>query len=95
MAQLAIRALIFYLMIALSLISLVTGIILYFWPHGPSAGRLLFLGLNKGTWSEIHTYSSLLAFIVVIIHIIVNRKLVKLYVKLSVGRNKNNINKIK
>lgn len=85
MAQLIVRALLFYLMIALSLICLATGIVLYFWPHGPGAGRMLFLGVNKNTWIEWHTYSSLLAFVVIVIHIIVNRKLVKLYMKWAVS----------
>lgn len=89
MVQLAMRALLFYLMVALSLVSLTTGIILYFWPHGPGAGRLLFLGMNKGTWSELHTYSSLIALIVVVIHVVVNRKLVKLYVRWTTGSRNN------
>ncbi|MCS7117095.1 MAG: DUF4405 domain-containing protein [Nitrososphaerota archaeon] len=78
------RAWLFYLMTTLSLISLVTGIFLYLWPHGPRSGRLLFLGFDRFTWSEWHTYASLLALIIVIIHIIFNRRLVKQYIKWTI-----------
>ncbi|MEM1525396.1 MAG: DUF4405 domain-containing protein [Nitrososphaerales archaeon] len=85
MIHLRVRTVLFYLMITFSLISLLTGIILYLWPHGPRAGRLLFFGVDRFTWSEWHTYSSLFALITIIIHIIINRKLVKLYIKWAIG----------
>ena len=81
MARLTTRAAIFYLMVASSIVTLVTGIILYLWPHGQRSGQLLFLEANKLAWSEWHTYVSLFALAVIIIHLIINRKLIKLYSK--------------
>ncbi|MCC6028529.1 MAG: hypothetical protein DSO01_04770 [Archaeoglobi archaeon] len=61
-------------------LSLITGLILYFWPRGPRAGWIVLYGLDKQTWGEIHTYLSLISILAILIHLIVNRKSIKLYI---------------
>ncbi|MCS7135766.1 MAG: DUF4405 domain-containing protein [Nitrososphaerota archaeon] len=75
------RIAIFFSAIALGLVSLFTGLVLYFWPHAPRSGQLIIMGLNKTGWSDFHTYSSMIALLVVAVHLILNWKSVKLYVK--------------
>jgi len=79
----------FYFMIILGILSLVTGLILYVWPHGFRSGRQIFGGFDKEEWSTIHTYVTLLLVPVLVAHITENRKCVKLYFDLTVkGSNK-------
>ncbi|MEM4472567.1 MAG: DUF4405 domain-containing protein [Archaeoglobaceae archaeon] len=73
-----IRLIVFMFSLFFGFVSLITGLVLYFWPK-PRAGWYSFLGLNKQTWSDLHTYFSLIALLVVIVHLIVNRKSIKLY----------------
>jgi len=65
------------------LISLVSGIILYFTPQGRIAHWVnwTFWGLDKETWSALHINSSLVFFIVIIFHIYYNWKLLLGYIK--------------
>lgn len=43
----------------------------FFMPSGVRQGRLQeFLGIQKGTWSEIHDWAGILLIIFVIIHLI-------------------------
>jgi len=39
------------------------------------------MGLNKSGWSDLHVYSSILALLVIAVHLILNWKSIKLYVK--------------
>jgi len=88
MFRLGFRAVIFFGMLVSLLLSIFTGFILYLWPHGPQSGKLLFLGATKLAWIDIHTYLSLLAVIIMVTHIILNRRFVKLYYKWTVKREK-------
>ena len=56
MSRITFRASLFYSMLSLGLLTLVTVFILYLWPHGPRSGQLIFLGLNKsgGNLAHIH-----------------------------------------
>lgn len=65
------------------LISLVSGIILYFTPQGKIAHWVhwTFWGLDKETWSALHINSSLIFFIIVIFHIYYNWNLLIGYMK--------------
>lgn len=73
------RILIFLLALTLGILSFVTGLILYFWPHGPRAGQLVILGLTKSGWGEVHTWFSILALLVIVIHLVVNRGSISIY----------------
>jgi hypothetical protein len=84
MARITIRASLFYSMLSLGLLTLVTGFILYLWPHGPRSGQLIFLGINKSGWGTWHTYITLIALIVV--HLLENRNCVGAYVKTTLGK---------
>ncbi|MBS7653245.1 DUF4405 domain-containing protein [Candidatus Bathyarchaeota archaeon] len=84
MADLRIRAVLFFSMTILLSLSIITGFVLYLWPHGPRSGQLLFLGSTKEEWIDLHTYLSILAVFVMVVHIILNRQLVKTYYKLTV-----------
>lgn len=81
-----VRILIFAIALALGILSLVTGLILYFWPHGPRAGQLIIFGMTKLEWGEVHTYASILALIVILIHLVVNRTSIRLYFRYLRGQ---------
>jgi hypothetical protein len=86
LTRLTVRAVLFYSMLALGLLSLATGFILYFWPHGPRSGQLVFLGLNKSGWGTWHTYITLIAIVLIGVHLLENRKCVSLYVETTLAR---------
>lgn len=80
------RPILFYLMLVIGILSLFTGLVLYAWPHGPQAGRIVFLGMTKGGWQDLHTYVSIMAIVFIILHLIENRKCVSYYIKETIGR---------
>ena len=86
MSRVAVRGTLFYSMLALGLLTLVTGFILYLWPHGPRSGQLVFLGLNKSSWGTWHTYITLTAIVLIVLHLLENRKCVDLYIKTTLGK---------
>lgn len=86
MTWIAVKASLFYSMLGLGLLTLITGFILYLWPHGQRAGRLIFLGVNRSAWGELHTYISLIAIALIIVHLLGNRKRVDVYVKTTLGK---------
>lgn len=59
------RVVVFFSAVALGIVSLLTGLVLYFWPRGPRSGWLVIMGLNKSGWSDLHAYSSILALLVI------------------------------
>jgi hypothetical protein len=65
------------------LISLVSGIVLYFPPQGKIAQwtHWTFWGLDKETWGALHINSSLVFFIIAILHLYYNWKILWLYIK--------------
>lgn len=65
------------------LISLVSGIVLYFTPQGRIAHWVnwTFWGLDKETWGALHINSSLVFFIIILFHIYYNWKLMVSYIK--------------
>jgi len=75
------RILLFYSMIVSGIITIITGFILYFWPHGPRAGQLVIFGFQKQFWKDIHIYLALTAAALIILHVIENRACVRMYVR--------------
>lgn len=65
------------------LISLVSGIVLYFPPQGRVANwtHWTFWGLDKETWGALHINSSLVFFIIAILHLYYNWKILWMYIK--------------
>ncbi len=61
-------------------LSLITGLILYFWPRGPRAGWVVLYGFDKPTWGEIHAHLSLISILAILIHLIINRRSIKFYI---------------
>ena len=58
------------------LASLVTGVVVWLvLPHGKGAGRSVFLGLTRLTWSDVHTYSSFVFALMLIVHLALNWRL--------------------
>jgi hypothetical protein len=80
-----IRIAIFALALLLGILSLATGLILYFWPHGPRAGQLEIFGFTKNGWAELHTWFSILSLIVIAVHLAVNRTSIRMYWKYLKG----------
>lgn len=70
-------------MLALGLLSLFTA-----WcsMHGPQAGKVLFLGMTKGGWQNLHAYASITAIIFIVLHLLENRRCVAYYMKETIGR---------
>jgi len=86
MSRITVRVTLFYSMLLLGVLTLVTGFILYLWPRGPRSGQLLFLGLNKSGWGEWHTYITLVAIVLIALHLLENRKCVDVYVRTTIGK---------
>jgi len=65
------------------LISLISGIVLYFPPQGKIAHwtHWTFWGLDKDMWGALHINSSLIFFIIVILHLYYNWKVLWRYIK--------------
>lgn len=65
------------------LISLVSGIVLYFPPQGKIANwtHWTFWGLDKETWGALHINSSLIFFIIALLHLYYNWRVLWHYVK--------------
>ncbi len=65
------------------IISLVSGIVLYFPPQGKVAHWInwTFWGLDKETWGALHINSSLILFIVIIFHFYLNWNILINYIK--------------
>lgn len=75
------RIVLFYLMVLSGLVIAFTGILLYLWPHGPRSGRIEIFGFTKDVWRSIHTYTAIFGVIVILLHLIENRRCVKMYVR--------------
>lgn len=66
--------------VAVSLIVLWTsvtlsGLLLHFAPHGPKAGwHVLFLGLTKREWGDIHFWLSMATVLLTVVHIAIDRR---------------------
>ena len=65
------------------LISLISGIVLYFPPQGKIAHwtHWTFCGLDKEMWGALHINSSLIFFIIAVFHLYYNWKVIVRYVK--------------
>ncbi|WP_290598216.1 MULTISPECIES: DUF4405 domain-containing protein [unclassified Archaeoglobus] len=75
------RIVLFYSMVATGIVTAITGLVLYFWPHGPKAGQLIIFGFQKQFWQDIHTYLALTAAILIILHVIENKACVRMYIR--------------
>ena len=88
MDKLSVKTGLFYLLVGFGILSFVTGLVLFFWPSGPRAGWIFFMDLNKGSWSDIHSYLSLVLIPVAVLHLIENRRCVKQYVDMTMNGRK-------
>ena len=75
------RILLFYAMLAGGIVTMFTGLLLYFWPRGPRAGQLIILGFDKDFWKDLHTYTTIIAVVLILLHILENRACVKMYIR--------------
>ncbi|MDI3497881.1 DUF4405 domain-containing protein [Archaeoglobus sp.] len=75
------RLVLFYFMVLSGVIIAFTGILLYLWPHGPKSGQLVILGFQKSFWQDVHTYAAIFGVVAILLHLIENRRCVKLYVR--------------
>ncbi|KUJ93448.1 MAG: hypothetical protein XD40_1363 [Archaeoglobus fulgidus] len=75
------RLVLFYFMVLSGVIIAFTGILLYLWPHGPKSGQLVILGFQKSFWQDVHTYAAIFGVAAILLHLIENRRCVKLYVR--------------
>ncbi|ADB57884.1 DUF4405 domain-containing protein [Archaeoglobus profundus] len=75
------RATIVFVLIALGLFQLISGLILYFTPGRHGYREVLVYGLEKHLWKEYHLYVGLIITAVAIIHFILNWKMFKHEIK--------------
>jgi len=70
-------------------VSAVSGFILYLAPEGQRSGRaILLFGLAKHQWAEFHTWLSFLALGFIILHIIIDWKILAAVIRYLVkGKN--------
>ena len=66
------RAVVSLCMIALGLFQAVSGLILFFAPHGPHSGNVLLFGLTKRVWRYYHEYVGLVIIAVAVLHFTLN-----------------------
>jgi hypothetical protein len=69
------RAVVALLLIALWSLAALSGLVLWLAPSGPRSGtQSLLLGLTKGEWSDVHFWIAVAAFVVTVVHIIIDWK---------------------
>jgi cytochrome b len=69
------RALVAVLLIALWSLIGFSGLALWLAPSGPRSGtQSLLLGLTEGKWSDVHFWIAVAAFVVTVVHIIIDWK---------------------
>jgi hypothetical protein len=86
MSRITFRVSLFYSVLNLALLILVTGFILYVWPHGPRSGQMMFLGLNRSGWGTWHTYITIIAIALILVHLPENSKCVDIYVETTLRK---------
>ncbi len=79
--RLTTRFLIFWGMVVSGVVTLISGLILWFAPHGPHSKEVILYGLQKSTWLDIHPYVALLAIGLVAVHLIDKWRYLKIYTK--------------
>lgn len=79
LSRLKVRFLIFWGMVVSGLVTLISGLILWFAPHGPYSKEAILYGLQKSTWLDIHPYFALLAIGLVAIHLVDKWRCLKIY----------------
>lgn len=72
------RQIVVFTLLIAGTITFVTGLILYLMPKG--RGATVF-GLTKREWADYHTYASFIASGAAIIHVAVNWRAIKYYIK--------------
>ncbi len=75
------RSLIFWGMVVSGLVTLISGLILWFAPRGPHSREIILYGFQKSTWLDIHPYFALLAIGLVALHLVDKRKCLKIYLR--------------
>jgi hypothetical protein len=55
-----------------------SGVVLWIAPHGPGAGRReLLFGLARPQWGDVHAWLSLAALAVTVVHVAVDRRMLR------------------
>ncbi len=66
------------------LVSLVTGLVIWLLlPEGQQSGKYLLWGLYKHQWGDVHTYVSLVFVVALVIHLVLNARLLLDMIKFS------------
>ncbi|MBO8181831.1 MAG: DUF4405 domain-containing protein [Archaeoglobus sp.] len=81
LSRLKTRFLIFWIMVASGLVTLISGLILWFAPRGAHSREAILYGLQKSTWLDIHPYFALLAVGMVAIHLVDKWRCLKVYLR--------------
>lgn len=83
MKRIIVRALLFLSMVTLSLLVGVTGFTLYSWEM---KGRVVLLGFEKSGWTELHLVAAMALAVVLVFHLIENRRVIPAYVRTTLGK---------
>ena len=83
MRRIVARASLFLSMVALSFLEGITGFTLYSWEI---KDRAILLGLDKSGWADLHLIVAVALTIVLIFHLIENRRVIAAYVRTALRR---------
>ncbi|MDK2465150.1 MAG: DUF4405 domain-containing protein [Candidatus Korarchaeota archaeon] len=83
--MLKVRAAVSLSQVIVGAVLLLSGVILYFAPHGPGSGEVYLLGLGKHAWETIHGSSGCRLGGLVTLHVGLNFGPLKVFVKRLFG----------
>jgi hypothetical protein len=83
MKRMAVRASLFFSMLALSLLEGLTGFTLYSWEM---KDRAVLLGLEKTGWTDLHLFIAIALAVVLFFHLIENRRVIPPYLRTILER---------
>jgi len=83
LSRLKTRFLIFWGMVISGLVTLVSGLILWFAPRGPHSREVILYGFQKSTWLDLHPYLALLTVGMVAIHLVDKWRCLKIYFRFN------------
>jgi cytochrome b subunit of formate dehydrogenase len=88
-AKIYARAIVAIMLITGWCLTAITGLVLWAAPTGPRAGwRVIFLGLTKGDWNQIHFWLGVAVIAVTLIHIVLDWKALRGVIRYLTSANR-------
>jgi cytochrome b subunit of formate dehydrogenase len=83
MKRIVVRASLFLSMVTSGVLVGITGFTIYSWEM---KDRAILLGLEKSGWTDLHLFTAVALALVLIFHLIENRRVIPAYVRTTLGR---------